>query len=245
MSDLFDLAMNIGQRLLGRGVDVETAMEAMETIRAFAKAEEAKVKEVRAAKRAQDARNAKAYRERKKGASASIILTETDDLPSFPPHTPPYNPSNQTQTNACGTRLPEKWEPTPEDIQAVTADGLPEEILPTVLKDFRDHFLAEAGLSGISLNWSAKYRKFCRVRVEMIAEGRASPSLKPKKRLTQGGGRKADPAPVQAVFVVKGTPAWEAHLQASGRKPLSTQMHQGEEGRWFPTEWPRSEEAAA
>src|SRR3712207_1675541 len=77
MSELFDLAMKIGQRLLGRGVDVETAMEVMETIRAFAKMEEAKVEEARAAKRDQDARNAKAYRERKKGASASIILTET------------------------------------------------------------------------------------------------------------------------------------------------------------------------
>ena len=150
MSDLFDLAMKIGQRLLARGVDVEAAMEAMETIRGFAKAEEARVEEARAAKRAQDTRNAKAYRERKKGASASVILTETDDLPSFPPHTPPYNPSNQTQTNACGARLPEKWEPTSEDIAAVIADGLPEEILPTVLKDFHDYSwlkLARAGLA--------------------------------------------------------------------------------------------------
>ena len=245
MSDLFDLAMKIGQRLLGRGVDVETAMEVMETIRTFAKAEEVKVEEARAAKRAQDARNAKAYRARKKGASASVILTETDDLPSFPPHTPPYNPSNQTQTNACGTRLPEKWEPTSKDIEAVTEEGLPEEILAAVLKDFRDHFLAEAGPSGISLDWSAKYRKFCRVRIEMIARGRASPSLKPKKRLARGVGRKADPAPIQAVFVVKGSPAWDAHLQASGRRFLSTQMHRGEEGRWFSTEWPHSKEAAA
>ena len=53
--------MKIGQRLLGRGVDVETAMEVMDTIRTFAKAEEVKVEEARAAKRAQDARNAKAY----------------------------------------------------------------------------------------------------------------------------------------------------------------------------------------
>ncbi len=61
MSDLFDLAMKIGQHLLARGVDVETAMEVMETIRTFAKTEEIKVEEARAAKRAQDARNAKAY----------------------------------------------------------------------------------------------------------------------------------------------------------------------------------------
>jgi hypothetical protein len=110
MSDLFDLAMKIGQRLLGRGVDVETAMEVMETIRAFAKAEEVKAEEARAAKRAQDARNAKAYRDRKKGASVSVILTELTTS-FFPPHTPPYNPSNQTQTKACGARLPEGGSP--------------------------------------------------------------------------------------------------------------------------------------
>jgi hypothetical protein len=172
-----------------------------------------------------------------------LVAVGHSDTPLVPPHTPPYNPSKQKQTNACGARLPENWEPSPEDIEAAKGDGLPEELIPNVLKDFRDHFIAEPGANGYSRNWSANWRKYCRVRVDLIANRKFHRTLGERGERRAKSAAASTPAP-SSFFAPVGSPQWEAHLKASGKMTFPTTLHNGVEGWWFRTEWPAGQAAA-
>ena len=139
--------------------------------------------------------------------------------------------------------MPENWEPTPEDIETAKGDGLPEELIPTVLKDFRDHFIAEPGSKGYSLDWSANWRKYCRVRIDIISNRRSHRIVGERGDRKPRGAAASIPAPT-SFFAPVGSPQWEAHLKASGKATFPTTLHNGVEGWWFRTEWPAGEAAA-
>ena len=232
--ELFELAVDLCADLITEGVPASVAMKAQRKIQAFAEAHAAK------RKRGQNERQERCRSQTETGA---LVTARHSDTPLVPPHTPPYNPSIHKQTNACGTRLPDNWEPSLEDIEAAKSDGLPEELIPIVLKDFRDHFIAEPGANGYSRDWTANWRKYCRVRVDIIANRKSH-------RIPSGTGERraksaltSTPAP-SSFFASVGSLQWEAHLKASGKTTFPTTLHNGVEGWWFRTEWPAREAAA-
>jgi hypothetical protein len=232
--ELFELAVDLCADLMTEGVPAPVAMMAQRKIQAFAEAHAAKRKR---------GQNERQERCRSQTETGGPVTARHSDTPLVPPHTPPYNPSNQKQTNACGARLPDNWEPSPEDIEAAKSDGLPEELIPTVLKDFRDHFIAEPGANGYSRDWSANWRKYCRVRVDIIANRRfhRMPNRTGERRANSVAT--SSPAP-SSFFAPVGSAQWEAHLKASGKATFPTTLHNGVEGWWFRTEWPAGEAAA-
>jgi hypothetical protein len=232
--ELFELAVDLCADLVAEGVPAPIAMKVQRKIQSFA--------EARAAKRKRG-QNERQERCRSQTEAGVPVTARHSDTPLVPPHTPPYNPSQHKQTNACGARLPENWEPSSEDLEAVKQDGLPVELIPTVLKDFRDHFIAEPGVNGYSLDWSANWRKYCRVRVDIIANRKSHrmPTGTNERRVKRAAT--STPAP-SSFFAPVGSPQWEAHLKTSGKTRFPTTLHNGEEGWWFRTEWPVGQAAA-
>ena len=63
-----------------------------------------------------------------------------------------------------GTRLPEGWNPKPETVAALEAEGIPNP--GRFLAKFRDHWAAAAGKSAIKVEWDATFRNWCRRELE-------------------------------------------------------------------------------
>lgn len=63
-----------------------------------------------------------------------------------------------------GTRLPEGWDPKPETVAALEAEGIPNPL--RFLAKFRDHWAAAAGKSAIKVEWDATFRNWCRRELE-------------------------------------------------------------------------------
>ncbi|SEO63851.1 hypothetical protein SAMN02800692_1540 [Luteibacter sp. UNC138MFCol5.1] len=76
-----------------------------------------------------------------------------------------------------GTRLPDDWQPSDEDVQWARAER-PDVDLRAELASFRDYWRAKPGADAVKLDWSATLRNWIR---------RASPSR------SNGGGRQPNP----------------------------------------------------
>ena len=59
----------------------------------------------------------------------------------------------------------------------------------------------------------------------------------------QDDNAKQDTEPIQAVFIERGSPQWQAWTRFRGKEPLSTH-HGGKEGQFMKSEWPPQETAA-
>lgn len=60
-----------------------------------------------------------------------------------------------------GTRLPDDWKPSPEDV-AYCKTERPDLLPSKVAANFYDYWIAKAGKDGVKLNWSATWRSWVR-----------------------------------------------------------------------------------
>jgi hypothetical protein len=92
---------------------------------------------------------------------------------SFPPNTPlstptssPSPPSLRSGARASrGSRLPDDWTPSNDDLRAAEAI-LPKERIPIEVEIFRDHWHASVQPNARKADWSAAWRKWCHIAAE-------------------------------------------------------------------------------
>jgi hypothetical protein len=61
-----------------------------------------------------------------------------------------------------GTRLPEDWVPSERNIADALKEGIPRDEVGRVGEEYRDHWIAQPGRSGVKVNWDATWRNRCR-----------------------------------------------------------------------------------
>lgn len=81
-----------------------------------------------------------------------------------------------------GTRLPEDWKPSDEELSYARSCGLPAE---RVSEDYRDYWIARPGVAGRKLNWPATWRVWCRKAADRgdYRQGRRLSGQKPESNL--------------------------------------------------------------
>lgn len=96
-------------------------------------------------------------------------------LAAAPPHRPPKR----------GTRLPEDWQPNPDDIAFAQPHLTGHEIANEAAR-FRDYWIAKAGAGGVKLDWSAVWRNWIRSNCDRTRRDRERVASRPA---FTGGGR--------------------------------------------------------
>ncbi|HTO99799.1 MAG TPA: hypothetical protein VMJ64_00370 [Anaerolineales bacterium] len=86
------------------------------------------------------------------------------------PPCPAPLPAPAKATAKRGTRLPEDWKPSHDDVHMAVQRGLN---VHETLAAFRDYWAAQSGQRGVKLDWAATFRNWCR---------REKPSAKPQFR---------------------------------------------------------------
>jgi len=89
----------------------------------------------------------------------------------------PAQPAKRSSASVSkGTRLPEGWQPTREDVEAMRSE-CPGVDLRRATAMFRDYWVSQAGAKGLKLDWSATWRNWVRRDFGSSASGpsRASP----------------------------------------------------------------------
>jgi hypothetical protein len=61
-----------------------------------------------------------------------------------------------------GTRLPDEWEPSVDDIRAAYADGLTKDEARREFEKFTDYWRGKPGAGGVKLDWRATFRNWMR-----------------------------------------------------------------------------------
>jgi hypothetical protein len=67
-----------------------------------------------------------------------------------------------TPTSRRGTRLDPDWTPPPDVIDAMRAEGIPDETARRELPRFRDYWAAKAGKDAVKIDWNATWRNWLR-----------------------------------------------------------------------------------
>lgn len=128
------------------------------------------------------------------------------------------------QPSAGATRIDPNWQPNVDDTAAAVSYGIGESDVAKVRDAFVDHYLARAGEWGLSLDWSAMWRKYCRDAARRM--GAKAPNT---------GAQAKHP---DFVFIARDAPEWapwqEHYLSMKGRKPPTTTKN-GIEGWYFPS----------
>jgi DNA-binding transcriptional ArsR family regulator len=109
---------------------------------------------------------------------AGLYKENTKENTCTPP-TPPRGEAITSKTKmvngSTGTRLPDDWTPSPEDVAFARSRGVPENQVADLAGEFRDYWLAVPGAKGRKLDWSATWRNHVR---------REERRFKPAGRLT-------------------------------------------------------------
>lgn len=84
-----------------------------------------------------------------------------------------------------GTRLPEDWQPNPDDIAFAQPHLTGHEIANEAAR-FRDYWIAKAGSGGVKLDWSAVWRNWIRSNCDRTRRDRERVASRPA---FTGGGR--------------------------------------------------------
>ncbi len=72
-----------------------------------------------------------------------------------------------------GERLPEDWQPSEADRAHAVGLGLD---IDQTTAAFRDHWTSKPGKAGVSANWSASWRGWCRKAAKMLADAKPPPA---------------------------------------------------------------------
>lgn len=67
-----------------------------------------------------------------------------------------------------GSRLPDDWKPGADLIEAMRAEGIPDDVSRRELPRFRDYWLAQPGAKGVKLDWDATWRNWLRRATEDV-----------------------------------------------------------------------------
>lgn len=130
-----------------------------------------------------------------------------------------------------GTRLPADWQPDAEDAQFAASLGYPAAAYDREIQKFANHWHSTPGKAGVKLDWKKTLRNW------LI---RGAERFTPVKDAYRPTVQQTTPA----VFVVRGSPQWQAWTRYRGREPIATH-HGGQEGQFMKTEWPPQQESAA
>lgn len=129
---------------------------------------------------------------------------------------------------ARGSRLAEDWKPGERELDYARKAGLSETQVEKEATKFVRHFTSQSGAKGVKLNWFATWQNWIDRAVEFLG-------VKPPQTERQ-------PA-AGAIFIVRGSPQWDAWTKHRGREPIAIH-HGGQDGQFMRTEWPPQENAA-
>jgi hypothetical protein len=114
----------------------------------------------------QNSRNVEAALPELSGRSAcssnNIKKTIERQLPPTPPRGEAITQKTQTTESRIGTRLPDDWTPSPEDVAFARSRGVPEGQVAELAGEFRDYWTSVPGAKGRKLDWSATWRNHVR-----------------------------------------------------------------------------------
>jgi len=130
---------------------------------------------------------------------------------------------------ARGSRLAEDWKPGDRELDYARKAGLSETQIDKEATKFVRHFTSQSGAKGVKLNWFATWQNWIDRAVEFLG-------VKPPQTERQ-------PA-AGAIFIVRGSPQWEAWTKHRGREPIAIH-HAGTDGQFMRSEWPPQQENAA
>jgi len=71
-------------------------------------------------------------------------------------------PSKTVNGSLRGSRIPENWSPSGEQILFAEQQGLPPPRIEAEAAKFRDHWIAQPGQRGVKLDWDATWRNWVR-----------------------------------------------------------------------------------
>lgn len=77
------------------------------------------------------------------------------------------------QASVRGQRLPDDWQPTPQD-QATSIEVIGADRARAELEKFRDHWKQQPGSKGVKLDWNAAWRNWIRRASEYLTRGTAN-----------------------------------------------------------------------
>ena len=69
---------------------------------------------------------------------------------------------SESQRKSQGSRLPQGWSPTPEDIAFAQREGFTDDEIASIADDFTDYWIATPGSRGRKVDWSATWRTWIR-----------------------------------------------------------------------------------
>lgn len=139
-------------------------------------------------------------------------------------------PATPRPPDKRGSRLPDDWMPTDEDAQFGASLGFTAAAYDREVQKFRNHWHAAPGKGGVKLDWGKTFRNWLLRGAEKFTP--AAKGYTPTQVQT-----------TEAVFIVRGSPQWDAWTKHRGREPIAIH-HGGQDGQFMRTEWPPQENAA-
>lgn len=94
----------------------------------------------------------------KQTASKAVAETETEE-----------EAKASSKPHKRGTRIPDDWKPSPEEIAWQRDNGIPDDLARRELPRFRDYWAAAPGAKGVKLDWPATWRNWLRTASENAA----------------------------------------------------------------------------
>lgn len=109
------------------------------------------------------------------------------------PHEPSRTLMNPERRGRRGSRLPDDWQPSPDDAEFARTLRLDPQ---HVAAQFRDFWHAKAGKDAVKLDWPATWRGWCRREAERRPSPRASPGQQSKLAWLNGAlSAESEPPP--------------------------------------------------
>jgi len=154
---------------------------------------------------------------------------------------PPLSPKPTRKTREDrGTRLPEDWKPTDDDLLFCASIGLLPDEMRTMTDEFRDYWHSLPGARGRKLDWSKTYRN----RARDVAARKTRYAPKGSSPIVQ----KIEPDRTGLEWVPAGSPQWKAWASAKGAGFLAARKKDRagypDGGAWLPTEYPDARKSA-
>jgi uncharacterized protein YdaU (DUF1376 family) len=100
--------------------------------------------------------------------------TPTKDPPSLR-----ESPPKKKKSRKIGTRLPENWKPSQENLDYAAAQGFEQDEINRIALDFADYWIAKSGQAATKVDWSRTWQKW--IRTEADRRGKPSSTFMGQK----------------------------------------------------------------